>query len=107
MKTKLTEFLGFSTYVSGQYDKDESFIELEKHLQSIEAKYPSGPKHRIFYMALPPSVFTSVAKGLRKNNYSKDGVNRIIVEKPFGKDLDSSRALMGDLKSLWAEHEAS
>jgi hypothetical protein len=56
-------------------------------------------------MALPPSVFIPVARGLKKNNYSTAGINRIVIEKPFGKDLDSSREMMRDLKAEWTEEE--
>lgn len=74
---QLEEFCGFCTYVSGQYDKDESFIELRKHLEELE----DGRKetHRIFYMALPPSVFTTVSQHLKRNCYPKDGIARVIV----------------------------
>jgi glucose-6-phosphate 1-dehydrogenase len=53
---QLEEFAGLCTYVSGQYDKDESFQGLEQHLQEVEQGRPEN--HRLFYMALPPSVFT-------------------------------------------------
>ena len=80
-------------------------------MEEIESKYSgSGNKderNRVFYMALPPSVFTDVAEKLKKNCYSEKGKNRIIVEKPFGKDLESSRDMMGKLKALWKEEEVS
>jgi len=57
-------------------------------------------------MALPPSVFITVAQGLKKNNYTPaPGLNRVVVEKPFGKDLESSREMMKDLKAEWTEDE--
>ncbi|KAG8982729.1 Glucose-6-phosphate 1-dehydrogenase, partial [Tulasnella sp. 427] len=62
-------------------------------------------RNRIFYFALPPSVFLNVAAGLKKNNYTEKGENRIIVEKPFGKDLESSREMMTKLKTDWQEDE--
>lgn len=107
MKAKLEEFLKICTYVSGQYDEDESFQNLNKSLVEIESHYEdqSSPKNRVFYMALPPSVFTTVAKHLKKNNYSEGGINRIIVEKPFGSDLASSREMQTDLKAQWQEDE--
>lgn len=107
MKEKLKEFLKICTYVSGQYDEDESFQNLEKSLQEIEKGYTNSNagKNRVFYMALPPSVFTTVAAHLRKNNYSEGGINRIIVEKPFGKDLESSREMQTALKKEWKEAE--
>lgn len=100
-------FTGVSTYVSGQYDKDEDFQALTKHMEEIESKYKGDERNRVFYMALPPSVFTDVAEMLKKNCYSEKGKNRIIVEKPFGKDLESSRDMMGKLKALWKEEEVS
>lgn len=105
MKQKVDEFLKVSTYISGQYDSDEDFQRLNKHLEEIESKYTSEGKNRVFYMALPPSVFTEVAEKLKKNCYVEKGINRIIVEKPFGKDLESSREMMGKLKALWKEEE--
>ncbi|SCZ88368.1 BZ3500_MvSof-1268-A1-R1_Chr10-2g02934 [Microbotryum saponariae] len=106
MKKKLEEFVGLCTYVSGQYDDDESFQGLEKELKRIESEYEDkGSKNRVFYMALPPSVFTTVAQHLKTNNYSEGGINRIIVEKPFGKDLESSREMQEALKKQWKEDE--
>ena len=57
-------------------------------------------------MALPPQVFIPVAEGLKKNVYAPaPGSNRVVVEKPFGKDLDSSREMMRDLKAQFSEEE--
>lgn len=77
MEEQLEEFCKLCTYVSGQYDQDDSFQNLEKHLQEVE----KGQKttNRIFYMALPPSVFIPVSQHLKKNNYPKSGIARIIV----------------------------
>jgi len=54
-------------------------------------------------MALPPTVFIPVATSLKKNNYRKDVTIRLIVEKPFGMDLESSRKLAKDLGALGKE----
>lgn len=82
MEKQLQEFCNICSYVSGQYDKDESFIELRKHLEELE----KGRKedNRVFYMALPPSVFTTVSQHLKKNCYPKSGgLARIIVRVDF------------------------
>lgn len=107
MKKKLDEFLEACSYVSGQYDQDDGFEELEKELKKAEETYSdqNAPKNRVFYMALPPSVFTVVAAHFKKINYSEGGINRIIVEKPFGKDLESSREMQEGLKKEWKEDE--
>lgn len=103
MEEQLQEFCKLCSYISGQYDKDESFQELEKHLQDVE----EGQKetNRIFYMALPPSVFIPVQDHLKKNCYPENGAARIIIEKPFGKDLESSRELQRALAPNWKEEE--
>jgi len=101
----LKNFKSISSYISGAYDKDDGFQALLKHVEELEGKREGSKANRVFYMALPPSVFTVVAKGLKKNVYSKDGTNRLIIEKPFGKDLESCREMMTALKEEWAENE--
>ncbi|KAG5643962.1 hypothetical protein DXG03_009313 [Asterophora parasitica] len=102
----IEEFKALSTYVSGSYEDGAAFDNLNKHLEEIESKYQSKETNRIFYLALPPSVFVPVAKNLKEHAYiAKGGINRIIVEKPFGKDLDSARDLLSSLKQYWSEDE--
>lgn len=74
---QLEKFCGLCSYVSGQYDKDESFQELNNHLAELEKG--QDKTNRIFYMALPPSVFIPVSEHLKKNCYPKEGIARIIV----------------------------
>ena len=102
---KIEEFKKISTYVAGGYEDDASFENLESHLRDIESGYKSKERNRVFYLALPPSVFIPVAERVKRCNYSEEGINRIIVEKPFGKDLESSRELLGSLKQYWTEDE--
>lgn len=77
VENQLEEFCKLCTYVSGQYDQDESFQELDKHLSEYEEGRPEG--NRVFYMALPPSVFIPVSQHLKKCCYPKKGIARIIV----------------------------
>ncbi|KAL0087797.1 glucose-6-phosphate dehydrogenase [Phycomyces blakesleeanus] len=86
-KSKIEEFKKITSYVSGLYDKDEAW----------QAPY--------LYMALPPSIFIPVAKGVKKNVYGHEGVNRLIVEKPFGMDSESSNHLAHELGQLFKEDE--
>ena len=106
VKQQIEEFKAFSTYVSGAYDTDEAFQGLNAHLEEIEAKYQTKERNRIFYLALPPSVFIPVTEHLKKNCYiPRGGVNRIIIEKPFGKDTESCRELITAVKKNWTEDE--
>ena len=85
MEEQLDDFCKLATYVSGQYDQDESFINLNKHLEELE----KGRKetNRVFYMALPPSVFIPVSQHLKKNCYPKSGIARVIVSGPESRYL--------------------
>lgn len=103
---KLDEFKKLSTYISGGYEDSPSFQNLNKHLEHLESSYASKERNRVFYLALPPSVFIPVAKHLKEECYVPgNGKNRIIVEKPFGKDTESSRQLLSALKEHWTEDE--
>lgn len=103
LEQQLEEFCSLCSYVSGQYDSDESFMRLRDHLEDLEEDREES--NRVFYMALPPSVFTSVSQQLKRNCYPENGIARIIVEKPFGKDLASSRELQKALEPNWKEDE--
>lgn len=102
---RIDDFKALSSYVAGGYEDAESFQHLEEHIRSIEANYKGGQRNRVFYLALPPSVFIPVAANVKKNNYSEGSINRIIVEKPFGKDTESCNVLLNSLKTHWTEDE--
>jgi glucose-6-phosphate 1-dehydrogenase len=75
----------------------ESFRILAQHLRDLDKKFNIGG-NRIFYMALPPSVYKSAARmigqvGLADENQNGNGWSRIVVEKPFGTDLKTAEDL--------------
>ena len=106
---KLAQFKAITTYHSGKYDDDVSWKSLNEYATENENKRgcPQGQRNRVYYMALPPSVFVPVAKGLKKNVYVQDGVNRLIVEKPFGMDTESSNELGREIGALFTENEVT
>jgi len=57
----------------------------------------------LYYLALPSTLFIDVATAVRASSISTTGWNRLIVEKPFGMDLESSRALSSGLSEVWPE----
>ena len=77
MEEQLSEFCDLCTYISGQYDQDSSFVELRKHLEELEQGRTQ--RNRVFYMALPPSVFITVSEHLKKICYPENGLARLIV----------------------------
>jgi glucose-6-phosphate 1-dehydrogenase len=103
----IKDFLKICHYVAGQYDQEEYWQKLDKFIEDLETKQSlkKEQKNRIFYMALPPSVFVSVTSGLKKYVYSKEAITTVVIEKPFGKDLESCNALLDDIKQLFKEEE--
>lgn len=106
-KETVGKFLDIVSYHAGSYDDPAAFAELEGLIEKVEEKRGVAKKgsHRLFYMALPPSVFIKVAKHLKESCYSPTGSNRIIIEKPFGKDLESCKDMLKQLAPLWSEDE--
>ena len=100
------EFLSHCWYHSGQYDDEKSFQSLNDELTKIERKDTSVTAHnRIFYMAIPPTAFVPAAKSIKAAAFTEKGWNRIIVEKPFGRDLESSEQLGKELNALFSEDQ--
>ena len=104
---KLEEFKKMTSYVSGQYDEDASFQKLNEAIEASEKERKVEKKNRVYYMALPPSVFIPVAQGLKRNVYTTEGSNRLVVEKPFGMDSESSDHLGRALGALFTENEVN
>ena len=77
IEEQLESFCEACTYIAGQYDQDEPFQVLNKHLHEYEQGRKEG--NRVFYMALPPSVFITVSQHLKKTCYPENGIARIIV----------------------------
>ena len=61
--------------------------------------------HRIFYLSIPPSIFTDVAACASEAASSASGWNRVIVEKPFGRDLASFQELSTELSKSLSEDQ--
>src|SRR5271163_4190673 len=80
-------------YVGGDYKDPATFTKLKQALGT--AKRP------IHYLAIPPSMFASVIQGLAKSGCATDA--RVIVEKPFGRDLATAQALDRTLHEVFPE----
>jgi glucose-6-phosphate 1-dehydrogenase len=93
------------TYVRGSFDDEDGFDRLATHLESVDAeRNPDG--HRLYYLATAPEFFDGVcarlaARGLLDE--TQGAWRRVIVEKPFGEDLASARALNASLAGVMDE----
>ncbi|XP_078439799.1 glucose-6-phosphate 1-dehydrogenase 6, cytoplasmic-like [Wolffia australiana] len=104
---ELANFLNLVKYVSGSYDHEEGFLLLNEVISQHESarNTPAGASRRLFYLALPPSVYPSVCKMIRQCCMNQAGWTRIVVEKPFGKDLSSAEELSSQLGELFSESQ--
>jgi glucose-6-phosphate 1-dehydrogenase len=80
-------------YVDGDYTDSETYQKLRKALGAAERP--------IHYLAIPPSMFGSVVKGLANSGSAKNA--RVVVEKPFGRDLPTAQALDRTLHEVFPE----
>ncbi|CAI0457274.1 unnamed protein product [Linum tenue] len=102
---EVSEFLQLIKYVSGSYDTEGGFRMLDKEISLHEEFRNSteGSSRRLFYLALPPSVYPVVCRMIKLCCMNKCGWTRIVVEKPFGKDLDSAEKLSNQIGELFEE----
>lgn len=61
--------------------------------------------NRLFYLAIPPDVFVDATRCAKHRASSENGWTRVIVEKPFGRDTESSRELTRTLKQYLTEDQ--
>eukprot|EP01084_Bolivina_argentea_P057285 104679_1 len=111
LKGNYRNFLERCTYYAGKgYDDDASYEAFAQHVQQLEAQDPkyNGKSNRICYLATPPTVFVVVCERIKKYLKVSDpskGFMRVIIEKPFGKDLASSNKLIADINRFLQEDE--
>ena len=90
-KEQVDAFLELCLYRNGSYDNVD---DVSKVFDELNQKVEGGGKvNRLFYFAIPPTVFVPIGKSLKEAVISKtdssEGWNRLIVEKPFGHDSES------------------
>jgi glucose-6-phosphate 1-dehydrogenase len=89
-------------YISGELDSKELYQRLADALRQ------NGAEGVLFYLAIPPSVYATVAQRLGEAGLSRPpehGWRRLIVEKPFGVDLESARSLNATLHTHFDEEQ--
>jgi glucose-6-phosphate 1-dehydrogenase len=94
-------FVSRCEYIHGAYDSDKDFEQLRHRLEELE----HGNANRMFYLAVPPSTYVGIVNTLASNCRSQTGWNRVVIEKPFGRDSKSSHELVSALGKLLSEEE--
>lgn len=106
---RVEKFIGMFRYQQGQFSDDASYSALHAMLAESDAEW-GVCSNKLFYLAVPPSsyevIFNHLASsGLTKPCSAEEGWTRIIVEKPFGDDLKTARALDETLSTLFQESQ--
>ena len=103
-------FLELISYVQGQFDDKESYIKLSTHLADYCDKVLGNCSNKLFYLSVPPNLYEVICKNISLNGLSipcggDDGFARILIEKPFGKDLKTAQELDRLLGNLFREEQ--
>jgi glucose-6-phosphate 1-dehydrogenase len=102
------DFLKHLCYFQGKYDDPASFQALAKRLDELDTEGGLGG-NRLFYLATPPEVYPAIIEQLGKAGLSKEkkdgGFVRVIIEKPFGHNLESARELNQKLLNVLDESQ--
>jgi glucose-6-phosphate 1-dehydrogenase len=93
-------------YITADFKDNRHFIELRGLLEKTDTELGTGGNH-IFYLSTPPPVFPEIVKHLKEAGLEphsdQTGWTRLVVEKPFGTDLESARALQRTIERVFPE----
>lgn len=108
-KNKWHSFAASLSYRSVDYGDLTSFISLAEFLKNLDQKNNTRG-NRIFYLALPPSLYKPVTQmlgesGLGEEKENGNGWSRLVIEKPFGRDLKTAVELNQSIQTHFKEHQ--
>ena len=101
-------FAGYLHYLQGDLHDVETYRLIARRLEQMTLQ-EGASENRLFYLSTPPSVAPSIVRGLGIIRLSSEekGWSRVVVEKPFGRDLESARAERTDRAGLLGESDLS
>ncbi len=93
-------------YIAGELNETETYHKIAARLEELSARESASANH-LFYFSTPPSLAPAIVEGLSAAGLSKEekGWSRIVVEKPFGRDLASARELNAVIAGVFAEQQ--
>jgi glucose-6-phosphate 1-dehydrogenase len=102
------EFATSMFYSPGDYANQEAYVQLAKRLAELESSKNLGG-NRLIYLSTPPEVYPDIVEQLGRAGLARpaspDSWVRIIIEKPFGRDLASARELNQVVLNVFAEKQ--
>ena len=100
----LVAFASHFYYQSHDVTNIEHYETLKNLAQELDDRY-SAQGNRIFYMAMAPKFFGTIAEHIKDQHLTSTGFKRIVVEKPFGRDLASAEELNKQITASFAEDD--
>src|SRR5205823_196903 len=97
-------------YIAADFTSPEGYQRLRAKLEEVEKK-DGDPGNRLFYLATPPSFYADIVERLGANGLvtetgpDHDEWTRIIIEKPFGCDLDAAVSLNNAIHKVFKEEQ--
>jgi glucose-6-phosphate 1-dehydrogenase len=94
-------------YTAGNFKDPAAYESLERTIQKAEAEKGTGGS-RVFYLATPPNFFSDIVHHLGEagmTNEAQGRFRRVIIEKPFGHDLESAEALNREIREVLKERQ--
>lgn len=106
---KLNSFTSLFSYHQGQFENLSNYKDLAKVLGRIDDEWNTCA-NKLFYLAVPPKHYKEIFNNLDKSGLTQpcspeEGWTRVLVEKPFGRDLKTARALDQMLGQLFKEEQ--
>jgi glucose-6-phosphate 1-dehydrogenase len=103
---KLDKFVNHISYFALNFDDPASYAGLQAELDRIDKEKGIGPD-RLFYLATAPEFFAGIIDnlGAQKMAHPEKGRVAVVIEKPFGHDLDSARELNHQVNAVFAENQ--
>ena len=106
---KLKPFVDRIKYFATNFDDDAGFEKLKSYLAELDGELGTRG-NRLFYLAVAPEFFADIIQRLGKHGMTKPAQGseswvRVIIEKPFGTDLESARKLNADIQTELSENQ--
>lgn len=106
----VASFVERAYYCQGTFEEKEAYVRVAEKLAAIDEKEIKQCSNKLFYLAVSPSSYAVIFDNLASSGLTipcggKDGWTRVLVEKPFGKDLETAQELERRLSELFQEEQ--
>jgi len=103
------EFVPALHYITADFDGPDGYRQLDTRLRELDAQYGCAT-NRLFYLATPPSFFPTIIENLHRHGLTGQGSRpsgwtRVVIEKPFGRDQTTARALNRTIEHVLDEDQ--